>query len=114
MGFSGVLEQKKGQILRLWRDTESEYLDQKKDRSGELVFSFVCASCHDASGNVAPQIKNRQDWQTRKSERWALYMIAIEGAGDMPEKGFCEECSDDEIERAVDFMLDEGPSHSLW
>ena len=34
-----------------------------------------------------------------------LYLNTVEGMGEMPPRGACADCSDEEIEAIVDFML---------
>ena len=46
-------------------------------------------------------------WSTRLAKGMnMLYSNAINGIGAMPAKGLCPTCSDEEIEIAVDYMLE--------
>ena len=38
-----------------------------------------------------------------------MYRNAIEGLGDMPERGFCDDCTDAEVRAAVNYMLRQLP-----
>ncbi len=95
-----------GRLLRLWRDREDPDLDQQKDRPGRRVYGYICASCHDRVGNDAPQLDDAAYWGPRlRLSPEDLYRAVNEGRGAMPARGLCENCSDNEIARAVDALL---------
>ena len=55
----------------------------------------------------APRFRIAADWTDRlKQGLDTLYINAIKGKGAMPAKGLCPDCSDKEIELAVDYMLE--------
>lgn len=102
------LVQNGGMIYRLHRDpTRTEAgVESKKKRNGKTVYSTVCSSCHSSKGPAMPVIGDTAEWSARlKSGKKALYQNAIEGKGAMPPKGFCEACTDEEIRRAVNYIL---------
>ena len=75
-------------------------------RAGETIYLTVCSSCHSQNTPDAPQISTDSDWTERlQKPREELYRNSIDGFNSMPEKGFCEDCTDKEIIRAVDFMI---------
>lgn len=74
-------------------------------RSGEQVYTAVCAGCHGAGVMGAPKY-GTADWAPRKAKGLAtLHDHAIKGFNAMPAKGGCAACSDDEIKAAVDYMV---------
>lgn len=75
-------------------------------RDGETVYSAACVSCHATGAAGAPKLGDA-DWGVRLAARGldALYVNAIQGYNAMPAKGLCMDCSDKEIEAAVDYIL---------
>jgi glucose/arabinose dehydrogenase/cytochrome c5 len=98
------LVQNGGRIHRLYRD--SSLLEALKTRNGATVYKLACASCHSVEAAGIPQLADRDAWADRITRgRDVLVDHAINGFGDMPPRGFCDNCSDEEIRAAVDFML---------
>lgn len=74
---------------------------------GEKVYNKVCAICHDKGMAGAPKIYDTANWTMRlKQGLPMLYKHAIDGFNQMPPKGGCITCSDNEIEAAVDYIID--------
>lgn len=74
-------------------------------RTGEQVYTAVCAGCHGAGVMGAPKYGTASDWAPRKAKGLAtLHTHALQGFNAMPAKGGCATCSDDEIKNAVDYM----------
>lgn len=76
-------------------------------RSGETVYNNACVACHGAGVLGAPKLQVAADWQPRIDERGMdlLLQNAINGYNAMPPKGTCGDCSDDEIQAAIDYMI---------
>lgn len=73
-------------------------------RSGEQVYTAVCAGCHGAGVMGAPKLGS-SDWGPRLGQgKPTLYQHALNGIRSMPARGGCAACSDDEIKSAVDYM----------
>lgn len=79
--------------------------------NGEAVFEDACASCH--TGGIggwmsgAPDIDDKEDWQPILVKGVdALTLGTIEGIGEMPPRGKCESCSDEQIRAAVEYMVE--------
>lgn len=76
-------------------------------RSGEQVVQQVCSGCHGAGVMGAPKIGNKADWGPRIGQGLdTLLKHALSGYKQMPPKGTCSTCSDDEIKGAIKFMTD--------
>ncbi len=74
-------------------------------RSAEKIYS-TCAGCHDTGAAGAPIVGNKDHWAPRINKGFeALLANAINGVGNMPAKGLCMDCSDDEIKATVEFMV---------
>lgn len=77
-----------------------------KARSGEEVYTAVCASCHSVGVMNAPKLGSKADWAPRVKRGIAdLVKVAISGKGAMPPKGTCMDCSDDELKAAIEHMI---------
>ena len=76
-------------------------------RSGEAVYNQGCAACHDAGLAGAPMFANQDQWTDRTSKGLeVLTANEYNGYNAMPAKGMCMDCSELEIERSVQYMLD--------
>ena len=77
-------------------------------RDAAQIYSSGCAACHDAGVAGAPVLGNADAWAPRAEKgKETLYSHAINGFNAMPAKGMCSDCSDEEIEITVDYMLAE-------
>ncbi|MDN7125618.1 c-type cytochrome [Pseudidiomarina terrestris] len=75
-------------------------------RSGEAVYNQFCAACHTGGVLGAPKLNNEADWEPRLAQGMdTVLKHAIEGYNAMPPKGTCGDCSDDEIQAAIDYMI---------
>lgn len=77
-------------------------------RSGEEVYRAACAACHDTGAAGAPMLGDAAAWADRIAKGMAvLYDSGVNGvAGSgMIAKGGCVNCSDEEVNAAVDFMV---------
>lgn len=95
-----------GSLYRLWREAnpvrETLAVGQ---RDGETIYLLVCAGCHDRNVPGVPQLADKADWTERlEKDPQAWYRNTLQGYKGMPEKGLCEDCTGDELKRAVVFM----------
>ena len=83
--------------------------------TGETVFENHCANCHTGGfGGFftgAPKVGKASDWESlRVKGLEELTAATISGIGKMDPRGGCEACSDEEINAAVGYMLEQsGP-----
>ena len=80
--------------------------------TGPQVYNNACLACQGAGIAGAPVLGNRQAWAPRIDKgRDVLYDHSLNGfqgnAGYMPPKGGRTDLSDDEVKRAVDYMIAE-------
>lgn len=74
--------------------------------NGEQVYTKFCVACHATGALNAPKFGDAAAWGPRKAQGTdTLYLHSINGLNQMPAKGTCATCSDDEIKAAVDHML---------
>ncbi len=78
----------------------------KAPRSGEEVYTAACSACHAVGVSGAPKFKSATDWAPHIAKGMdTLYSNAINGFNAMPAKGLCMDCSDAEVDAAVDYMV---------
>ena len=80
--------------------------------SGPQTYNEACIVCHATGIGGAPTTGDIAAWQARIAKgKDTLYLHAIEGffgsTGFMPQKGGRLDLSDDEVRRAVDYMVSE-------
>jgi len=85
----------------------AENAEPAAPRSGEQVYTASCNMCHGSGLAGAPISGNAEQWAPRIAKgKDTLYRHAIEGFnGAMPARGTCSSCSDDELQAAVDYMI---------
>ena len=75
-------------------------------RSGQEVYESKCSSCHATGAAGAPKLGDKDAWATRMNKGIeTLYSNSIQGFNAMPAKGLCFDCSDSEIQAAVDHLV---------
>lgn len=77
-------------------------------RSGEDVYNAACMACHTTGAGGAPKLGDVAAWADRIAKgNDVLYDSGINGVAGtgMIAKGGCMNCSDEEIQAAVDFMV---------
>jgi cytochrome c5 len=74
---------------------------------GTAVYEKNCKMCHAAGLAGAPKYGNKADWAPRIGKGIAvLHEHVIKGYNAMPARGGCTNCSDDDLLKAVQHMLD--------
>ena len=82
-------------------------VSESEGRTGQAVYDQGCAACHTAGLAGAPMLGNLAQWEERTSKGLELLTNnAYSGYNAMPAKGMCMDCSETEIERSVQYMLD--------
>ena len=83
--------------------------DSGEPKDPEEVYQTYCFACHGTGANESPVLGVASDWEDRVAKGVdELYANAINGFnnGLMPARGLCMDCSDEDIEATVDYMLD--------
>ena len=76
-------------------------------RSGEDVYYASCTICHAAGVAGAPKFGDAASWEPRIAVgREVMLQNAINGTMGMPPRGTCMNCSDEELDAAIVYMLD--------
>jgi cytochrome c5 len=75
-------------------------------RSGKEIYENVCKVCHESGVAGAPKWKDNQDWEVRKKKGLKVLLDhALKGYNFMPPRGTCQDCSDEEIKNAVEYLI---------
>lgn len=75
-------------------------------RTGEELYNSACLACHGAGVMGAPKAHDKAAWSARLGGNLkALVESAIKGKGAMPPKGGAMDATDEEIKKAVEFMM---------
>lgn len=73
---------------------------------GQQIYDKYCHTCHGTGLAGAPKFGDKGDWAPRISTGMeTLVKHAIMGIKAMPPKGTCTECSDEDIKKTVEFMV---------
>ncbi|WP_325101213.1 c-type cytochrome [Marinomonas transparens] len=76
-------------------------------RTGDQLFNTYCIACHMSGVAGAPKFGDNTDWQPRINKGIdKLLSNAINGIKAMPPRGFCMDCSDDELKIAIQYMIE--------
>lgn len=94
-------------IDKAQEEIEPAETTQKPVLSGKKVYDQYCMVCHRVGLAGAPKFRNEDDWKPRlaKKDIAALTQSAINGLNAMPARGTCSQCSDEEIQAAVEYMV---------
>jgi len=88
--------------------TASNGGESQGSRSGEQVYNQACAACHASGVLNAPKKGDAGDWEERIAQGMdVLLEHSIDGFNAMPPRGTCMNCSDEEIQAAIDYMTAE-------
>jgi cytochrome c5 len=75
-------------------------------KAGEAVFNHACKFCHGVGRMGAPKIGDKAAWSARiKQGESRLTNHAFLGYRNMPARGDCNTCSDQDIVNAVSYMV---------
>ncbi|HEY5647172.1 MAG TPA: c-type cytochrome [Pseudomonadales bacterium] len=77
-------------------------------KSGEEVYSQFCFACHATGVSGAPLLGDAAAWAPRVDKGMDVLMTStLNGLNLMPPKGTCMGCSDDELQAAVTYMVEQ-------
>lgn len=72
---------------------------------GKETYTKACALCH---ASLPPKLGDRAAWEPRMKQGLdAMVAAVIKGKGAMPPRGGNPTLSDDDIRRAVEYMVDQ-------
>lgn len=75
--------------------------------TGEAVYNAVCQACHTTGVLNSPKLGDPAGWETRlpKGDE-VLFQSVLNGLNLMPAKGGRPDLSDEQVQMAVDYMLE--------
>ncbi|MBD5771175.1 c-type cytochrome [Marinomonas colpomeniae] len=77
------------------------------ERSGDKVFNTYCIACHMSGVAGAPKFGDKADWQSHIEKGMETLLANVtSGINAMPPKGLCFDCNDDEIQGAIQYIID--------
>lgn len=83
--------------------------------AGKKIYNEFCSACHanpPVVGVSAPLLGDRRRWQQLSTQGMdTLYSVVASGAGAMPARGGCFECSDAELRLAMVYLLEQSHVH---
>jgi cytochrome c5 len=78
---------------------------------GQDIYEKYCTGCHTTGAGGAPKIGDATAWAPRiKQGLNVMYKNAINGIRGMPPKGTCISCTNQEIQDAVNYIVDQSGS----
>lgn len=83
-----------------------EQVEEKKE-IGQATYDQFCSTCHKTGLAGAPKFRDAADWKPHlaKGDINVLTASAIKGINAMPPKGTCQECSEQDLKDAIQYML---------
>jgi cytochrome c5 len=79
---------------------------EQQEITGQDVYLFACAQCHQSGLNAAPKYGDSKAWAPRIEQgRETMYENTINGKAAMPPKGGKPSLTDEQVEMAVDYMV---------
>ena len=77
------------------------------DDVGQKFYTKSCGACHNSGVLDAPKLGDKAAWaELIKEGKDELTESAIKGVGKMPPKGGNAQLTDDEVEEAVEYMIE--------
>lgn len=76
-------------------------------RSGQAVYEKNCVACHSTGVAGAPTLGDAAAWESRIADGMdEVYDNAWNGLNAMPPKGLCMDCTREELNAAVDYLVE--------
>ncbi|GAA5218647.1 c-type cytochrome [Corallincola platygyrae] len=76
-------------------------------RSGADIYQAACFACHGTGALNAPKKDDANAWAPRLAQGMDVVLKhAIDGFNAMPPRGTCADCSDEDIQAAIDYMVE--------
>lgn len=74
---------------------------------GQNIYDKYCFVCHRDGLAGSPKFRNADDWKPRLATQNidVLTATAIKGLNAMPPKGTCQDCTEEDIKQAIQYML---------
>lgn len=74
-------------------------------QEGKAIYDKACHICHASGVAGAPKSHDAAAWQPRLAQGMdVLVAVVKKGKGAMPPGGMCNDCSDDDYKKAIEYM----------
>jgi quinoprotein glucose dehydrogenase len=84
-----------------------EEMDAAFIRTGQEIYQGYCAGCHSSGRNGAPRFGDTEAWQKLTTKGLTNLVYSTKnGLNGMPPMGLCNDCSDQELSLAVEYLID--------
>lgn len=95
------------------RDTSNTpsnaFADAKITDLGKARWARTCAMCHVRGEGGAPKIGDTAEWNKRLAQGEAVVLDhAVDGFGNMPPLGYCQDCEREDLRAYIHFMASGG------
>jgi cytochrome c5 len=75
---------------------------------GKEIYDTKCFTCHAQGVAGAPKLGDKEAWAPRIATGMdAIMKVVMNGKGAMPPKGTCMDCSDEDLKKAVEYMINQ-------
>jgi len=89
--------------------TESQTDTQMAPVDGQKIYQGSCQACHAAGVAGAPKIGDKDAWAPRIAKgNDALLSSVKNGLNAMPPKGACMSCTEEELQAAIAYLVEQG------
>lgn len=107
--------------LSCWAESNShhpqEFVSRLKDdpNAGEKIYQQFCSNCHAQKPIIpvgAPALGDEKQWINRLTKGQKILLDnTLNGYGVMPARGGCFECSDEQIQMSINYILNSSIKH---
>ena len=74
-------------------------------QDGEAVYNKACQVCHSMGVAGAPKVHDAAAWEPRLAQGLEAMVATVKsGKGAMPPGGMCTDCTDEDYQKAIEFM----------
>lgn len=86
----------------------TSFTQAEGNEKGAEVYNQACVMCHAAGISNAPLVHNQEQWGKLKSKGMdVLLNNAVTGINQMPPRGLCMSCTDEDLAAAIRYMMSE-------
>lgn len=73
---------------------------------GKQIYETKCSICHASGVAGAPKLSDSAEWKKRYQQGMQILLQhVLQGFNAMPPKGTCTDCSEQDLQDAIDYML---------
>ncbi|SFD15616.1 Cytochrome c5 [Thiohalospira halophila DSM 15071] len=103
-----IIEERIAPVGSVTAVDKEEAAEESGPMAASEVYSQVCAACHDNGAAGAPIMGEKGQWQPRADKGMDTLMDhALNGFNAMPAKGGNPSLSEEEVQAAIEYMLEE-------